>query len=76
MTRNQTVLALGFAFVIGCLAGPALLSRAVAQGQPPHYRFEYLCQKIGKPWQPDDLQRMNQLGAQGWDMIQQLVGQQ
>jgi hypothetical protein len=77
MTRNQMIV-LVFAFVLGCIAGPMLVGRAMAQvAHANRPRFEYLCQpQIGRPWQPDDLQKLNQLGSQGWEMVQQLVGHQ
>ena len=27
-----------------------------------------------KPWKPADQQKFNALGAQGWELVQQLVG--
>jgi hypothetical protein len=63
--------------VMGAATGGLFLQRAVAQGQPARPRFEYFCQGgIGHAWKPDDLQKLNALGAQGWDLVQQLVGVQ
>ena len=41
---------------------------------PPLPRFEYLCQpKMGRPWEQVDLEKMNELGARGWELVQQLA---
>jgi hypothetical protein len=64
-------------FVAGVAASGLFVRRAVAQGQPARPRFEYFCQNgITRPWKSDDQQKLNALGAQGWDLVQQLVGQQ
>lgn len=36
-------------------------------------RFEYVCQPaIDKPWKPEGAMKLNTMGAQGWEFIQQL----
>jgi hypothetical protein len=44
---------------------------ASAQGGPR--RFEYSCvPTLEKPWKPEGAIKLNALGAQGWEMVQQL----
>jgi hypothetical protein len=59
-------------FVIGAATSGLFLSRAIAQGKPTRPRFEYLCEPINQPWKPDGQQKLNALGAQGWELVQEL----
>jgi uncharacterized membrane protein len=57
---------------LGLLLGGIFVGRATAQG-PGFRRYEYMCQpNIEKPWKPDGAMKLNTLGAQGWELIQQL----
>lgn len=55
--------------VLGSLLGGG--RSASAQGGPR--RFEYSCvPTLEKPWKPEGANKLNALGAQGWEMVQQL----
>jgi hypothetical protein len=64
------------AFIGGSLMTGLFVGRAAAQVTMQRPKFEYMCQSgITKPWK-DDIQKLNGLGAQGWELVQQLVGLQ
>lgn len=61
------------ALAVGLLLGGIFTGRATAQGGPGFRRYEYVCQPaIDKPWKPDGAMKLNTMGAQGWELIQQL----
>jgi hypothetical protein len=71
---NRTHIALGLGgLLVGLLLGGGAARQATAQGGPPPRRFEYSCvPSIEKPWRPEGVMKLNTLGAQGWELVQQL----
>ena len=59
-------LALSVAFIVGCVAGPALLPRTSAAPAPGTPKWEYKCfdDYTAKDVEP----KANVLGRQGWEM--------
>ena len=56
---------------VGLLLGGILIGRATAQGG--YRRWEYNCVAgIDKPWRGEDLEKLNGLGARGWDLVLQM----
>ena len=48
---------------------------AVEPPPTPGMRWEYICPNdLNRPWEPEDLARMNALGQKGWEMVAQLGG--
>jgi hypothetical protein len=77
LTRTATpaLLALG----LGFLGGGALLGRATAQqpmyapppmAPPARYQYQCLTQMNPRIWSPEVQQRLNQLGAEGWRLLE------
>lgn len=71
-------LSISIAFVAGCVASQ--LTQLVvppARAGTPAQRWEYFCQNdIGRPWKPEDMAKLNSIGKEGWELVQQLVGTQ
>jgi hypothetical protein len=62
--------------VVGALAGGVFVGRATAQ-QPyapvAGARWQYMCQReFPKVWEQSGTNMLNGLGAQGWELAQQL----
>jgi hypothetical protein len=72
---NRPHIIIGFAgLATGLLLGGLFVGRATAQGGPAFRRFEYTCQPaIEKPWKPEGAMKLNTMGAQGWELIQQMT---
>jgi hypothetical protein len=70
---NRRLVLVGLAgLVAGLLLSGISTPRATAQG-PSFRHYEYTCQPaIEKPWKPDGAMKLNTMGAQGWELIQQL----
>ena len=72
MNRSQITVGL-IGLAIGLLLGGLFVGRATAQGGPSFRRFEYTCQPaIERPWKPEGSLKLNTMGAQGWELIQQM----
>lgn len=69
-------LSISVAFIVGCLASQ--LSQAAiktARAGTPAQKWEYFCYNgIVRPWNPEDAAKLNLIGKDGWEMVQQLVG--
>lgn len=71
--RLKTWLVGALCLVIGAATSGVFLRRAGAQGQPARTRFEYLCQTgLAETWKAPAQQKLNALGAQGWELVQEL----
>jgi len=71
-------LSISIAFILGCLASQlsqaAGLVKPARAGTPPQ-KWEYFCYNgIVRPWNPEDANKLNLIGKDGWEMVQQLVG--
>lgn len=68
---NRLHIVIGFSgLAVGLLFGGIFVGRAKAQG---FRRYEYTCQPgIEKPWKPEGAMKLNTMGAQGWELVQQL----
>lgn len=84
MSKNVLLVLAGLG--VGLVGGAYCVGRATAQGyQPqPQYqqpapqipagaRVQYLCQReFPKVWEQNGMNQLNALGAQGWELVQQL----
>jgi hypothetical protein len=76
MSRVKTLMVASSAFVLGCgVAAVVPLMVPPARAGAPGPRWEYYCQSdMRRPWEEEDLAKLNKIGSEGWEMVQQLVG--
>lgn len=61
-------------YLAAAVLATAILFLVGATAPSPPTRFEYTClPKISRPWEQADLEKMNELGAKGWELVQQLA---
>jgi len=69
-------LSLSLAFIAGSI-GTQVAHMIVppAHASVPVQRWEYNCKnEITRPWNRDDMAKLDSMGRQGWELVQQLVG--
>lgn len=77
MNRVLAVSIFALAFGIGCVAATVAQQFVVppARAGSNPVRWEYSCPHLGKAWTEQVVAKMNQMGQQGWELTQQLVGE-